>query len=373
MASTEVVGREVGLLLLDGRGGIVGCNAWILSQPGLSGLPGRTLAEPRQALPDHPLIDALLRLLARDDGQVPPQPLSLPSRAGQPPRRCLLRLEPLDPVISYRVALLSPLDGNGVREADGRGQWRSGSILAAITDALVITDRKGRVDYLNASAERLAGTPLESVRGRTLQQLLDACSVEGRVPLMEIVEQAMNHGEVTQMRHELSVRGDDGGRFTVDAAVPPLLDASGQVVGAMVIMRDITTERRLAATVDWQSSHDALTGLINRAAFEKKLESLVRSTREAGGEHALLYLDLDQFKVVNDTSGHLVGDELLRQVAALLAGLVRANDTLARLGGDEFGMLLAGCPVERAQEISAQIRRAIRDYRFVWGGSVFVR
>ncbi|MEW7977226.1 MAG: PAS domain-containing protein [Candidatus Sedimenticola endophacoides] len=228
-------------------------------------------------MPDHPLIDALLRL------------------------------EPLDCVGAYRIALLSPLDGSGLREDVGREQWRSGSILAAITDALVITDRKGRVDYLNPPAERLTGASLESVRGRTLSQLLDACSVEGRVPLAELVEQAMNHGEITQMHHELVVRGGDGGRFTVDAAVPPLLDVSGQVVGAMVIMRDITTERRLAARVDWQSSHDALTGLINRAAFDNKLEELVRSAREAGGEHALLYLDMDQFKVVKDTSGHLVG------------------------------------------------------------------
>jgi len=130
--------------------------------------------------------------------------------------------------------------------------------------------------------------------------------------------------------------------------------------------------RRAEATIRHLAYHDPLTGLTNRHRFEERLAHALADAREQDSQHALIYLDLDQFKVVNDTCGHVAGDELLKQIALLLQGQVREHDTVARLGGDEFGILLEHCPLERAQQIGTQLLRAINDYRFCWLGKSFV-
>ena len=136
----------------------------------------------------------------------------------------------------------------------------------------------------------------------------------------------------------------------------------------MVVFHDVTKERRLKRALSWQASHDALTGLINRREFDNRLQAArCTSARDGEGTHALLYVDLDQFKVVNDTCGHQAGDRLLRDVTALLQTQVRTADTIARLGGDEFGVLLEDCTLEQATRIAEEMRQAIRDFRFVWG------
>ncbi len=117
--------------------------------------------------------------------------------------------------------------------------------------------------------------------------------------------------------------------------------------------------------------HDALTDLVNRREFEHRLEQAITSAKERELEHALLYLDLDQFKIINDTCGHVAGDDLLRQLAVLFQEHVRENDTLARLGGDEFGILLESCPLDRAEQIAENLRQAINNYRFVWRDKPF--
>ena len=137
----------------------------------------------------------------------------------------------------------------------------------------------------------------------------------------------------------------------------------------MIVFHDVTKERRLKRALSYQASHDALTGLINRREFDNRLHAAVLSAQRGDGAYALLYIDLDQFKVVNDTCGHQAGDRLLRDVTGLLQSRVRASDTIARLGGDEFGVLLEGCTVEQSTRIAEGVRQAIRDYRFVWGAT----
>src|SRR5690606_37720728 len=122
--------------------------------------------------------------------------------------------------------------------------------------------------------------------------------------------------------------------------------------GAVVIMHDVTEMRGLTRRISYQASHDALTGLVNRAEFERRLEQALDSIREEGISHILCYRDLDRFKAVNDTCGHLAGDSMLREVARLIRDQVRDSDVVARLGGDEFGMLLIRCPLEKARQIA---------------------
>lgn len=133
----------------------------------------------------------------------------------------------------------------------------------------------------------------------------------------------------------------------------------------LVVCRDITDRRDLEEQLVYQAAHDSLTNLINRREFEKRLHSVLSSSKK--GEHVLCYMDLDQFKIINDTCGHIAGDELLRQVASLLIQQVRSRDTLARLGGDEFAVLMEHCPLEQAEHFANRIREAIEGFRFQWG------
>ena len=121
----------------------------------------------------------------------------------------------------------------------------------------------------------------------------------------------------------------------------------------------------------FQAVHDTLTGLINRREFERRLESLILEAQTQGAEHLLCYLDLDQFKLVNDTCGHRAGDALLKQLSSLLKPILRQSDTLARLGGDEFGVLLSYCPLAKGMQIAEQLRRTVTNFRFSWDGQVF--
>ncbi len=133
-----------------------------------------------------------------------------------------------------------------------------------------------------------------------------------------------------------------GHEVAIQESAAPMCDRQGRVIGAVVVFHDVTKERRLRRALSWQASHDALTGLINRREFDNRLHGALLSAQRGEGSYALLYIDLDQFKVVNDTCGHQAGDRLLRDVTGLLQTRVRATDTIARLGGDEFGVLLEG-------------------------------
>jgi diguanylate cyclase (GGDEF)-like protein len=147
---------------------------------------------------------------------------------------------------------------------------------------------------------------------------------------------------------------------------------AGVLILGFLISLDVTRSRRMARELSWQANHDSLTGLASRAAFERHAEELLQHARRGGdGVHALLFMDLDQFKVVNDTSGHTAGDELLRELSLVLKAQVRANDMLARLGGDEFGVLLEGCPPAKAVDIAEKLHAAVRDFRFVREGKTF--
>jgi diguanylate cyclase (GGDEF)-like protein len=157
-----------------------------------------------------------------------------------------------------------------------------------------------------------------------------------------------------------------GTEVAIHNSASPIRDRNGRTIGAVSVFRDVTKERRLRRALSYQASHDALTGLINRREFDNRLQDALNSAQRGAGEHVLLYVDLDQFKVVNDTCGHPAGDRLLRDVTALLQARVRSTDVIARLGGDEFGVLLQNCDLERAQRLAESVRASIRDYRFVW-------
>ena len=238
--------------------------------------------------------------------------------------------------------------------------------LQSIGDGVITTDREGRIEYLNPVAEQLSGWRGAEARGATIMNVLrlrdEVTHNEIENPLLRCLreDKVVNFGEHSVLINRL------GQEIAIQDSAAPIRDRSGRTVGAVVVFRDVTKERRLKRALSFQASHDALTGLINRREFDNRLQSALQGARDGDGTHALLYVDLDQFKVVNDTCGHSAGDRLLRDVTALLQQHVRLADVIARLGGDEFGILVQHCSIEQAARIAEAIRQSVRDYRFTW-------
>jgi diguanylate cyclase (GGDEF)-like protein/PAS domain S-box-containing protein len=244
--------------------------------------------------------------------------------------------------------------------------------LHSIGDAVVTTDELGRVTYLNPIAERLAGWRHAEAVGQPLARVLDLRGGERNLPLLTGFNPAT--GDQTALRGQVAgeLAARDGQRYFIELTTNLIRrQADGATEGAVLVLRDVSQARELSRQLSWAATHDALTGLINRTEFERRLHALLEDARASGREHALLYLDLDQFKVVNDTCGHAAGDELLRQITHHLGEHVRSSDTLARLGGDEFGVLLDGCPLAKAAAIAENLRDTVAQFRFMWQDKPF--
>ncbi len=241
--------------------------------------------------------------------------------------------------------------------------------LASIGDGVITTDEAGLIQYLNPVAERLTGWPAHHARGQpitTVFRLLDEASGQ---PLPNPVRELLRGGSPAARREHALLLRRDGERVPVIDTAAPIRTRDGFLIGAVLVFHDVTVTLNLARELSHQATHDALTGAPNRREFERRLRELLARTDPSS--HVLCFLDLDQFKVVNDTCGHVAGDELLRQVTQLIRQQLRASDTLARLGGDEFGLILMGCDVEHALPLAHRIREAIADYRFGWGERSF--
>jgi len=170
---------------------------------------------------------------------------------------------------------------------------------------------------------------------------------------------------------ELVLRRKDGRKIVVLENSRAVRDEQGHILYYEGTLTDITEAHELSRQLSYEASHDALSGLINRREFEMRLQRALDAAQATGTSHAVCYLDLDQFKIINDTCGHVAGDELIRQLAHLLQNRVRSNDALARLGGDEFGLLLHDCSMADAVGIANALLRAVEQYQFVWGASTF--
>jgi diguanylate cyclase (GGDEF)-like protein/PAS domain S-box-containing protein len=249
--------------------------------------------------------------------------------------------------------------------------------LSSIGDGVISFDLDGRVDFLNPAAEELTGWPLAEARGLHAQEvfsLIDSVSTES---LENPVLRCLREGTMARLDENVLLQTRDGRQVYVSDTVAPIRDAQGKLRGVVLAFQDVSTKREMLAEMHWQANHDSLTGLMNRRSFEAQLRQLLNIELGDGhaGDvelgHALLYIDLDQFKIVNDTSGHLAGDELLRQVTFLMRQSLRQTDVFARLGGDEFGVLLLNCHEERVLEIANALREAIHDFRFVWRDKAF--
>jgi diguanylate cyclase (GGDEF)-like protein/PAS domain S-box-containing protein len=244
--------------------------------------------------------------------------------------------------------------------------------LDAMGESVLTVDAEGRIDYINHSAEILLSQRFDQVMGKLFSDVASLVDETDRRALDDPVRKALQAGgRVTMGRRAVLVPASAGPERSVELSVTPLRFEGKDILGLVLVMHDTSELRGLTRQMTYQASHDALTGLVNRREFERRLQEAMDSAQTGNVGHALCYLDLDRFKTVNDTCGHTAGDNMLREVASLLKEAVRDSDTVGRIGGDEFALLLVGCPLEKARQIADDVVHSVNEYRFVWKDKIF--
>ena len=236
--------------------------------------------------------------------------------------------------------------------------------LQSIGDAVITTDAAGKVTWLNPVAEHMTGWRTADAVGVSVTEVFRIVHAITRRDAENPVAACLLSDAVQSLADHAVLISRDGSEFGIEDSAAPIRNARGDVLGVVLVFHDVTEQRRLSGEMNHRATHDALTGLANRAEFETRLHRLLNQSYEDGTQSAMLFIDLDQFKVVNDACGHSVGDRLLQQVAKLLMSAARAGDTVARLGGDEFAVLLTHCTTDQAQRVAQQICDHLDDYRF---------
>ena len=236
--------------------------------------------------------------------------------------------------------------------------------LHSIADAVITTDMNGQIEYLNPSAEKLSGWESEIARGLPLQRIFCLFNEGSREELEDPIRKCLACGDSVKASRDISLKRHDGMNLSIQYSASPIMAESGSALGVILVIHDITETRMMEREISYQSTHDALTGLINRTEFESRLGFALESTRQAAESHVLCQLDIDKLKIVNDTCCHEAGDDLIRSVASALQGCLRDSDVLGRIGGDEFGILLKNCTLSAAAEIAGNMLSAIRKVSF---------
>ncbi len=238
--------------------------------------------------------------------------------------------------------------------------------LKSIGDAVITTDKNGLVEFINPTAEKLTGWRQAEARGQAIDKIFSIVDEISKKVLPCPVLRCLQDGKIEYLSKNTLLIDRWNKEYSIQDSAAPIMDANGQIQGVVLVFSDVTDARRLSRELIYQATHDPLTGLVNRREFENRLQRVLSSRHETLNKFAFCYLDLDQFKVINDTSGHTAGDELLKQLSLLLQNQVRSRDTLARLGGDEFGVLMEHCTIEQAERVADALREAVANYRFNW-------
>lgn len=243
--------------------------------------------------------------------------------------------------------------------------------LSSIGDGVITTDAAGKTQFLNRIAEQLTGWTSEQARGADIGQVMRLVDETSGAEIENVVHRCLREHQAVTITGHTQIVTREGRRIAVEDSAAPIWSKEGEVLGVVAVFRDVSHERKLTHQLTWHAAHDTLTGLINRREFEQAVGTALASAKSEGHCHALLLMDLDRFKIINDTCGHGAGDVLLQLLAKLLLTHLRENDILARLGGDELGVLLSSCPLPRALQIANEIRQAIKEFHFVWDNRSF--
>ena len=269
-------------------------------------------------------------------------------------------------LVAYTLVLVAR---NAVALA--REKQRAVVTLGSIGNGVIVTDKLGLVQFMNPMAEHLTEFSSMEAQNRPIEEIFKVISDDGDSLVENSVRSCLRTSKTARPSEHAVLISNRQNEVVVEHSASPIMSGNGDVDGVVMVFDDVTSAHRMARNLEYQASHDALTGLVNRREFENRINESLITAKQDIKTHALLYLDLDQFKIVNDTCGHVAGDELLKQVVDEIKALLRASDTFARLGGDEFGVLLGYCTVAPAVQLAEKILQAVRDYRFCWDGKTF--
>lgn len=305
--------------------------------------------------------DLELPFVRRDGGERWVRALGCVQREGGEPVRLIGAIQD----VTTRVEQQAELQRLASELADQHEMLRV--TLQSIGDAVITTDLHGAVTWLNPVAERLTGWAQSEAQGEPLRRVFNIVHEVTRQPAPNPAEEALEKGRAVALAEQTLLLARTGTEYGIEDSAAPIIGNDGRVHGAVLVFRDVTEQRRLMGEIHYRASHDTLTELDNRSAFESRLRRVLERAQQGLGEHVLLAIDLDKFKLVNDACGHAAGDELLRQVARLMKRSVRNEDVVARLGGDEFAILLEYCSGDQGLRVARQICELVDAYRFVQG------
>lgn len=288
-----------------------------------------------------------------------------------------------DYVMKGNLARLVPAIEREVREAEDRRRRRQAEqalfrereralvTLHSIGDAVITTDDAGRVNYLNPVAEQLTGWTNAAAQQQPLMRVFTVVNETTRQAIKNPADICLRTGSNVTLGAQSLLINRNGEEFPVEDSAAPIRDPDGSIIGVVLVFHDVSHERHMARQISWQSTHDTLTDLSNRTDFETHLAELVQRAESIGHQHVMLYLDLDQFKVINDTCGHVAGDELLKQLSDRLHDLLPEQALLARLGGDEFGILLPNTTQQQGIAESEAILSSLHEFNYHWDDNAF--
>ena len=245
-------------------------------------------------------------------------------------------------------------------------QWLS-SILASIGDGIIATNSNGQIDLINSSAQKILCINENHASGKGWKDVLHF--VDPTIDLEQIFDTMDDHDHISLENVQLNREGNDP--VFINGIITKIISPDKRIDGQVVVLKDISEVKRLSAQVNYQANHDILTGLINREAFSTKLNEIIAHSAGKDEEHALLYIDLDQFKVINEVAGHIAGDQMLREVTTIIKSMIRESDHCARLGGDEFGLILKNIDSEKAEFIAERLQTKLSNHKITFEKNSF--
>ena len=257
-------------------------------------------------------------------------------------------------------------DRRRAEEALYQAQEETLAVFASIADGVIRTDPDGIVEELSSAAQELLGLSQAEAQGRPLMKLLNLLDPKTREPILEPLSSLHSDPQGNSQPTDVLIVHPDEREIPIRLRVAVLHCPDGEATGHVVVLKDLLAHQTLERTVVHLATHDHLTDLVNRTEFVRLLGQAMTDVQQKNREHALLYLDLDDFKLFNDTFGHPAGDKMLRQFASFLKMRFRETDTLGRIDGDKFGVLLDDCPAARAREVTEKLLKDLRNFRLSW-------
>ena len=284
---------------------------------------------------------------------------------------CAYQYNEVGGITGYEATLRDITALKNTKEALFLAQEQAYVTLGSIGDGVIAVSTDGTIDYMNIIAEQGTGWNLEEAHGRPLREVFMIVDEKTLESPPNPVELCLEEGRPTMLSgYLLLIHRHIPQQLSIEVNAAPIRNSKNQISGVVLVYHDVS-ELRSLAQMTYHATHDSLTGLINRREFEKRVSQALDYTRDRDKRYALCYLDLDNFKVVNDTCGHIAGDELLKQLTLTLRVVLREGDTLSRIGGDEFGILFSGCSIASARRLAEKIRRQVEDFRFAWDDNSF--